>query len=373
MDDFALNQFDGTYLFEHEDEEVRSHREWKTSIFDYDKIEIQNYLISSAMFYLDKYHADGLRVDAVSSMLYLDFGREKGDFKPNILDDNRNLEAIEFLKRLNEKVHEKFNGILMIAEESSAYKKVTDKKGLGFDFKWNMGWMNDTLKYFQMPIDKRQNNQNDLTFSIMYAFNEKFILPFSHDEVVHEKKSLFDKMPGKSIEEKFANYRLLYSYMICHPGKKLLFMGAEIAQIKEWDNFSELSWDLLKKPLNKKFQNFVKDLNHLYLKSPALYEDDFSFNGFKWVDITDRKNSMISYLRISKKTTFLCIHNFSNNFLNNYFLKLENLKKVKQIFDTEIERYGANQKANIAAKISQNGLYFDIMPFTTLIFEVEIE
>jgi len=372
IDDFALNKFDGTYLFEHEDKDLREHPQWTTLVFDYKKKYIQNFLISSAIFYLEKYHIDGLRVDAVSSMLYLDFGRENSQWKKNKFGDNRNLEAIEFIKKLNKKVLDSYPDVLMIAEEASVFKGVTDKKGLNFDLKWNMGWMADTLKYFQNPIDERQNRQDDLTFSIMYAFNEKFILPFSHDEVVHEKKSLFDKMRGDNIFEKFANYRLLYSYMICHPGKKLTFMGAEIAQIKEWDNFSEVSWELLKNPHHKKYQDFVRDINHLYLEKEALYEDDFSFNGFEWVDITDKKNSIISYLRISKKSKLLCIHNFSKNVLKNYFLKIENLKKANLIFNTNLEKYLGNEKEFESVKITSNGLYFDIAAFTTLIFEVQI-
>lgn len=373
IDDFALNKFDGTYLFENADEDMRTLSNWKTSIFDYEKFEIQNFLISSALFYLDKYHIDGLRVDAVSSMLYLDFGKDKGQWTPNKLGENKNLKAIEFIKKLNQKVNENFSDVLMIAEEATAYKNVTNKKGLGFNLKWNMGWMSDTLKYFQADIDKRKNNQNSLTFSIMYAFNENFILPFSHDEVVHEKKSLFDKMRGENIFEKFANYRLLYSYMICHPGKKLTFMGAELAQIKEWDNFSSLSWELLDNIQNQKYQNFVKDINHLYLKSSALYEDDFSFDGFEWIDISDKKNSMISYLRISKKSKFLCIHNFSKNDLQNYFIKLKNIKNANQIFNSNLDEYGGDEKKGLAAKISPDGLYLCVAPFSTLIFEVQID
>ncbi|HEU64799.1 MAG TPA: 1,4-alpha-glucan branching protein GlgB [Chlamydiae bacterium] len=373
IDDFALNKFDGSYLFENADESLREHPQWKTSIFDYEKKEIQNFLISSALFYLEKYHIDGLRVDAVSSMLYLDFGRDKDQWKANKFGDNKNLEAIEFLKKLNKKVLDSYPDILMIAEEASAYKGVTDKKSLGFDFKWNMGWMSDTLKYFVSPIEERQNNQNDLTFSIMYTFNEKFILPFSHDEVVHEKKSLFDKMRGDNIFEKFANYRLLYSFMICHPGKKLTFMGSEIAQIKEWDNFKEINWELLKNLNHRKYQDFVRDINHLYLEKEPLYEDDFSFDGFKWVDISDKKNSIISYLRISKKSKLLCIHNFSKNYLKNYFLKLENLKKANLIFNTNLEKYLGDEKELESVKITPNGLYFDIAAFTTLIFEVQID
>ncbi|NGX40268.1 MAG: 1,4-alpha-glucan branching enzyme GlgB [Candidatus Anoxychlamydiales bacterium] len=373
IDDFALNKFDGSYLFENADESLREHPQWKTSIFDYEKKEIQNFLISSALFYLEKYHIDGLRVDAVSSMLYLDFGRDKDQWKANKFGDNKNLEAIEFLKKLNKKVLDSYPDILMIAEEASAYKGVTDKKSLGFDFKWNMGWMSDTLKYFVSPIEERQNNQNDLTFSIMYTFNEKFILPFSHDEVVHEKKSLFDKMRGDNIFEKFANYRLLYSFMICHPGKKLTFMGSEIAQIKEWDNFKEINWELLKNLNHRKYQDFVRDINHLYLEKEPLYEDDFSFDGFKWVDISDKKNSIISYLRISKKSKLLCIHNFSKNYLKNYFLKLENLKKANLIFNTNLEKYLGSEKELESVKITPNGLYFDIAAFTTLIFEVQID
>ncbi|NGX28083.1 MAG: 1,4-alpha-glucan branching enzyme GlgB [Candidatus Anoxychlamydiales bacterium] len=371
IDDFALNKFDGTKLFEHEDPMLGFNPQWKSAVFDYGKKEIQNFLISSALFYIEKYHIDGLRVDAVSSMLYLDFARKEGEWKKNIHGENLNLEAIDFLKRLNQKIGERFSDVLIIAEEATSFKGVSDKKGLGFDLKWNMGWMNDTLKYFKNDIQERSNKQNDLTFSIMYAFHEKFILPFSHDEVVYEKKSLFDKMQGGDLKEKFANLRLLYSYFMCHPGKKLTFMGSELAVLKEWDNFKELDWELLKKPMHKKYYEFVKDINHLYLKKEALFEDDFSFNGFEWVDIADSKNSIISYLRIAKNSKLLCIHNFSKNDLKNYLIKLKNLKKAKIIFSTNLEKYGGDEKDYEAIKKSEDGLYLYITPFSSLIFEVE--
>ncbi|MBN2478803.1 MAG: 1,4-alpha-glucan branching protein GlgB, partial [Parachlamydiales bacterium] len=375
VDDFALHRFDGTYLFEHNDPKRGFHPQWNTFIFEFGNKQVENFLIASALFYLDKYHIDALRVDAVSSLLYLDFARKKGEWTPNKFGGNENLEAIEFIKHLNKAVKDNFTNVLMIAEEASPFKGVTDKNGLNFDYKWNMGWMTDTLKYFQTKSEFRKKRQGLLTFSLMYAFDEKFILPFSHDEVVHEKNSFFGKMPFDNQDDKFSNLKLLYSYMMCHPGKKLNFMGIELATKKEWDNFCELDWDLLKNEKNKKFNNFVKDINHLYLNSPALYQDDLSFSGFSWVDFEDEKNSVISFIRISKtqKFQYFCIFNFSKNILNNYSIKKnEKFEKIKKlILNTDEKKYGGKGLNIDKIEIKDKNIILTIPSYTALIFEVE--
>ena len=269
-DDFSLNRFDGTALFEHEDPRKGIHPHWHTAIFNYGRKEVTNFLLANALFWFDKMHIDGLRVDAVASMLFLDYGRKEGEWIPNPDGSNFNIDAIEFLKHLNSIVHERFPGVLMIAEESSSYQGVTHKEGLGFDLKWNMGWMNDTLQYFSKDPFFRKFHQNDLTFSLIYAFSERFISVLSHDEVVHGKGSLVNKMPGPDWQ-KFANLRLLYSYLITHPGKKLLFMGGEIGQWNEWYCKAALDWHLLQFPLHHGLSKMVADLNRLLPRvAPAL-------------------------------------------------------------------------------------------------------
>ncbi|MBL7017182.1 MAG: 1,4-alpha-glucan branching protein GlgB [Kiritimatiellales bacterium] len=298
-DAHGLGYFDGSHLYEHSDPRQGEHMDWGTLIPNYGRNEVSGFLLSSAVFWAEEYHLDGLRVDAVASMLYLDYSREEGQWIPNQYGGRENLEAVEFLKHFNSLLHSEYPGFLTFAEESTAFPQVShplDQGGLGFDFKWNMGWMNDTLDYFSKDPVHRKYHQGDLTFSMVYAFSENFILPFSHDEVVHGKASMLDKMPG-DMWQKFANIRLLYSYMFTHPGKKLLFMGCEIGQWKEWDAENSLDWNLLDYDLHKQLQDLVKKLNGLYTSEPALYGIESSWEGFDWIDFHDAESSVVSYLR----------------------------------------------------------------------------
>jgi len=298
-DAHGLGYFDGSHLYEHADPRQGEHMDWGTLIPNFGRNEVSGFLLSSAVFWAEEYHLDGLRVDAVASMLYLDYSREEGQWIPNKYGGRENLEAVEFLKHFNSLVHSEYPGFLTFAEESTAFPQVShplDQGGLGFDFKWNMGWMNDTLDYFSKDPVHRKYHQGDLTFSMVYAFSENFILPFSHDEVVHGKASMLDKMPGDTWQ-KFANLRLLYSYMFTHPGKKLLFMGCEIGQWKEWDAENSLDWNLLDYEPHRKLQTLIKKLNKLYTSEPALYGIESSWEGFDWIDFQDSENSVVAYLR----------------------------------------------------------------------------
>ena len=303
-DEHGLIYFDGTHLYEHEDPKKGFHPDWKSYIFNYGRNEVRNFLVSSAIFWIEKYHIDGLRVDAVASMLYLDYGRKEGEWIPNEYGGKENIEAIHFLKKFNEMVYaSSLEDVQTIAEESTAWPMVSRPAyvgGLGFGMKWNMGWMHDTLDYFSNDPVFRKYRHNQLTFSIWYAFSENFVLPLSHDEVVHGKGSLFGKMSGDEWQ-KFANLRLLYGYMYGHPGKKLLFMGAEIAQWKEWNHEESLEWHTLEYPFHQGVQRWVKDLNHLYKNEPALYELDFSNEGFQWIDFHNWEESVISFIRKGKQ------------------------------------------------------------------------
>ena len=293
-DEHGLANFDGTSLYEHSDPRQGEHPDWGTLIFNYGRDEVRSFLISNALFWLDKYHIDGLRVDAVASMLYLDYSREEGDWIPNRYGGRENLEAITLLKQFNERAHASYPGVLTIAEESTSWGGVSHPTycgGLGFSFKWNMGWMNDTRDYMQRDAIFRQHHHDDLTFSLIYAFSENFLLPLSHDEVVHGKRSLLDQMPG-DLWQKFANLRLLYSYMWTHPGKKLLFMGGELAQWNEWSHEGELQWDLLQWDTHAGIRRLVADLNSLYRREPALHELDHDNAGFEWIDCLSREDSV---------------------------------------------------------------------------------
>jgi 1,4-alpha-glucan branching enzyme len=380
-DDFALARFDGTALYEHEDPRQGFHPHWNTFIFNFGRHEVKNFLISSALSWLDLFHIDGLRVDAVASMLYLDYGREHGQWIPNQWGGKENVDAIEFLRHANSVIHERFPGVITIAEESTSFSSITHplaNGGLGFDFKWNMGWMNDTLRYIQKEPIHRSYHQNELTFGLLYAFSEKFISVLSHDEVVHGKRSLLSKMPG-DIWQKFANLRLLYSYMICQPGKKLLFMGGEVGQWDEWWCGAEVQWFLLNFPYHQGLQDCFRDLNHFYQKNEPLYADDMSFHGFEWVDFSDQSNSVISYFRKvpnSPKALF-CIHNFTPTYYEKYGVPVHGVRKLTEVFNTDDMRYGGSGRVHgpvyCHADRHEKFVRVDIAlpPLATTIYEVE--
>ena len=314
-DEHGLAYFDGTHLYEHADARQGQNPEWNTFVFNFGRNEVRNFLVSNALFWLEKYHMDGLRVDAVASMLYLDYARREGQWIPNREGGRENLEAVEFVKLLNERVHATFPGVMMIAEESTAWPLVSrpvGEGGLGFDFKWNLGWMHDMLDYMSQDPIHRSYHQDRLTFSVMYAFSENFILPFSHDEVVYGKRSMIGKMPGDDWQ-KFANLRLLYGFMFTHPGKKLQFMGNDIGQWAEWNHDGSVDWPVLEFAPHSGLQRWVRDLNTSYRATPALYEWDSDSRGFEWVDCNDRQQSVISFLRrgFSDGQVLLCVCNFT--------------------------------------------------------------
>ena len=349
-DAHGLAQFDGTHLYEHADPRQGSHPDWGTLVYNYGRNEVQNYLISNALFWLDKYHLDGLRVDAVASMLYLDYSRKQGEWIPNQYGGRENLPAIAFLKRMNEEAHQRFPGIITIAEESTSWPSVTKPPylgGLGFSFKWNMGWMNDTLKYFSADPVFRKYEHNKLTFSLLYAFSENFLLPFSHDEVVHGKNSLLHKMPG-DMWQQFANLRLLYAYQYAHPGKKLLFMGEEIGQRREWSEARSLDWDLLQWDLHRGVQRLVFDLNQIYASEPALHQVDFDWHGFEWLDVHDADNSVLSFLRRGKKPEdlVLIVVNATPVVREGYLVGAPQAGYYKEIFNSDAEVYGGSNVGN---------------------------
>jgi 1,4-alpha-glucan branching enzyme len=312
-DDFALANFDGTPLYEHEDPRRGEHRDWGTLIFNYGRNEVRNFLLSSAIYWLEEMHIDGLRVDAVASMLYLDYSRDPGDWIPNVYGGRENLEAITFLRHLNQVTHAEQPGCIIIAEESTSWPQVTrpvDGGGLGFSMKWNMGWMHDTLQYMSREPVHRKYHHHQLTFGLLYAFNENFVLPFSHDEVVHGKGSMLDKMPGDSWQ-RFANLRALYTYMFSYPGKKLLFMGSEFGQYSEWNYDAALPWHLLEDARHSGLRQLLKDLNQLYRQQPALHQFDFQAEGFRWIDCHDGQHSLLSYCRQGSGQTAVVVLNFT--------------------------------------------------------------
>ena len=343
MDGHGLMNFDGTCLYEHKDPRKGYHPDWGSAIFNYDRNEVRAFLVSSAMFWLEKYHIDGIRVDAVASMLYLDFGREEGEWLPNEYGGNENLGAIKFLKQLNESVYGEFKDIAMFAEESSAYPKVSrpvHEGGLGFGYKWNMGWMHDTLRYFKKDPIYREHHHHELTFSFVYMYNENYILPLSHDEVVHMKGSLINKMPG-DYNQKFANLRAMFAYMYAHPGKRLLFMGGEFAQFAEWNFAQSLDWHLLEYPHHKGMQNLISKLNLLYKEEPSLHKGDVEVDGFEWIDNNDYKANVISFMRKGSKRDkpIIVVCNFADHTRENYPLGVPSRGEYKEIFNSQYKEF----------------------------------
>ncbi len=380
-DAHGLGYFDGTALYEHADPLMAEHQDWGTLIFNYGRNEVSNFLLSNALFWLDKYHIDGLRVDAVASMLYLDYSRKPGEWIPNRFGGNENLEAVAFLKRFNEVVHGSNPGILTIAEESTAWPMVsrpTYLGGLGFSMKWNMGWMHDILKYFSYDPIFRKYHQNDLTFALLYAFTENFILVLSHDEVVYGKRSLLDKMPG-DLWQKFANLRLLYSYMYAQPGKKLLFMGGEFGQWWEWNSNASLDWHLLEHEPHRKLQTFLKDLNDLYRREAAMHEIDFSHEGFEWIDFSDYEKSIVSFLRRARNSDdfLLFVFNFTPVPRYNYRIGAPKQGFYREVLNSDSEIYWGSNIGNQGGKHSEPlswheqpfSLSLDLPPLGGLVFK----
>jgi 1,4-alpha-glucan branching enzyme len=357
-DAHGLYEFDGTHLYEHADPREGYHPDWKSYIFNYGRNEVRSFLISNAIFWLEQFHIDGLRVDAVASMLYRDYSRNAGEWIPNHLGGRENLEAISFLRELNEAVHTLQPGTFTIAEESTAFPGVTASVadgGLGFDFKWMMGWMHDTLEYFKKDPLYRSFHQHDLTFSMQYAYSEKFILPLSHDEVVHGKHSLIGKMPGDDWQQA-ANLRLLFAYMYAHPGGKLIFMGGEFGQSHEWQHDFSLDWHLLEQPFHKGLQALIKDLNHLYQDETALYQNNYSHEGFEWIDHNDTQNSVFCWIRKGKKNGdyLLFIMNATPNVLNDYRIGVPYDRALQEILNTDNHVYGGSNRLNNEPVVPDN-------------------
>jgi 1,4-alpha-glucan branching enzyme len=347
-DAHGLARFDGSALYEHEDSRLGEHREWGTLIFNYGRHEVKNFLLSSAFYWLEEFHIDGLRVDAVASMLYLDYSRQEGDWIPNKYGGRENLEAIDFLRDLNKVLHEQHPGILVIAEESTSWPMVSRPVylgGLGFSMKWNMGWMNDTLSYMSKDPIYRHYHHDALTFGLLYAFNENFMLPLSHDEVVHGKKSLLYKMPGDEWQQ-FSNLRLLYTMMFTYPGKKLLFMGGEFGQGEEWNESRPLDWYTLAYPFHQGVQMAVKDLNHLYRTLLPLHCHDFESEGFEWIDCHDSAQSILSYLRLNGEDFVVVILNFTPVPRTNYRLGVPKAGVYSECFNSDSTYYGGSNMGN---------------------------
>ena len=348
-DSFALARFDGTALYEHEDPRLGEHQDWGTLIFNYGRNEVRNFLLANAHFWLSEFHIDGLRVDAVASMLYLDYSRKAGQWLPNKFGGRENIDAVEFFRELNVMTHERFPGTLTLAEESTSWPMVsrpTYLGGLGFSMKWNMGWMNDTLAYIEHEPVHRRYHHNSLTFGQLYNYTENFMLPFSHDEVVHGKKSLLDKMPGDPWQ-KFANLRLLFTYQMTYPGKKLNFMGNEFAQGHEWKVSSELDWYLLGRSEHSGVQSSLRDLNRLYANVPALHEQDFSPEGFDWLDCNNADQSVLSFRRFARDGSYVVvILNFTPVPRDNYRVGVQHKGRYREIFNSDSHFYGGSNMGN---------------------------
>jgi len=366
-DEAGLGYFDGSHLYEHADPRQAEQPDWNTFVFNYGRHEVQSFLISNALFWFDKYHVDGLRVDAVASMLYLDYGRREGEWVPNRYGGKENIDAIHFLRAVNERVYESFPDVMIIAEESTAWPQVsrpTYLGGLGFGLKWNMGWMHDMLDYMSEDPIFRSYHHNLITFSLVYAFTENFVLPFSHDEVVYGKGSMLRKMPGDEWQ-KFANLRLLYGFMFGHPGKKLLFMGDEFGQWSEWDHEVSLEWDLLKKPFHAGLKRWVRDLNTLYRGQSSLHEYDFNPAGFEWVDCKDSQRSIISFLRRGRgaEDQILFVCNFTPVVRDNYRVGVPLEGSWREILNSDAALYGGSGQGNFGG-LSTIPLPIHGRPFT---------
>jgi len=349
-DEFSLGRFDGTALFEHADPRQGDHPEWGTYIFNYGRAEVRNFLTASALYWLSEFHADGLRVDAVASMIYLDYARREGEWIPNAFGGRENLDAISFIKKLNQDVYRLNPGIMMIAEESTAWTGVSRPVflgGLGFGFKWDMGWMHDTLEYFANDPIHRKYHHNKLTFRMLYGFTENFVLPLSHDEVVYGKGSLIRKMPGDEWQ-KFANLRLMFGYMYAQPGKKLLFMGDEFGQVREWSHDGGLEWEVLQYPAHQGLQNLVEQLNRLYANEPALHELDADPKGFEWIDCNDNAASTLSLLRKGKsaKQQIVVVCNFTPVPRIGYRLGVPGGGFWRELLNSDAKEYGGSGMGN---------------------------
>lgn len=384
-DAHGLGRFDGTALYEHENPLQGEHPEWGTYVFNYSRSEVKNFLVSNAIFWLEEYHIDGLRVDAVTSMIYLDYGRHDNGWIKNKWGGRENVEAIEFIKYLNTIVFKYFPGVVTIAEESTSWPFISKPVylgGLGFSFKWNMGWMNDYLKYISMDPVYRKYNHNYLTFSIMYALNENYVLVLSHDEVVYGKRSMIAKMPGE-YDMKFAGLRAAYGFMYGHPGKKLLFMGSEFGQFNEWDFHKGLDWNLLDYPMHRALRNFVRDLNKLYLNEEVMYESDYEAHGFEWIDCKDTDRSIVSFIRRGKdkKLFLLFVCNFTPVHYDEYRIGSPIDGIYKEIFNSDSKYYGGSNLGNLGEIITDKIAYHNkpfsmkvnIPPFGFLVFKPEVD
>ncbi|MFO8182558.1 MAG: 1,4-alpha-glucan branching protein GlgB [Candidatus Aegiribacteria sp.] len=355
-DSSGLARFDGTALYEHEDPRMGTHPDWHTLVFNYDRKEVRNFLVASGLFWLDKYHIDGLRVDAVASMLYLDYSRKEGEWVPNVYGGRENLGAIEFLKTLNSIVSRDFPGAMTIAEESTSWPGVTaplDSGGLGFTFKWNMGWMHDTLNFFSREPVHRRHHINDLTFSLLYAFSEKFILPFSHDEVVHGKSSMLGKCPGDRWQQ-FANMRLIFAYQWAHPGKQLIFMGSEFGQWREWEHSGQLDWELLEYDDHRNLSKLVADLNTIIAANPAFHGSDCTPRGFRWIDFSDSLSTVVSFLRTSESGEHVvCVFNMTPVMREDYHIGVPYEGTYIETVNTDSRIYGGSGKGNLGRVVSR--------------------
>ena len=381
-DAFGLAEFDGQCIYEHPDSRLGEHPDWGTKIFNYGKTEVKNFLIANALYWIKEFHIDGLRVDAVASMLYLDYGKQDGQWVANKYGGNQNLEAIEFFKHFNSVIRGTFPGVMTIAEESTAWPKVTarvEDDGLGFSFKWNMGWMHDFCEYMKLDPLFKKNNHHALTFAMSYNSSENYILPLSHDEVVHLKCSMVNKMPGYQVD-KYANLRTGYTFMFGHAGKKLLFMGQEFGQEREWSEARELDWFLLENPLNKGMQDYVKELLKLYTSNPAMYENDNNWDGFEWINCNDNDRSIYSFVRKTAdgKKKFLFVLNMTPIQRDDYRVGVDSSKKCKLVLNSDDVRFGGNGN-EIPAEIKPEkgecdgkpySIGFSLPPFASAVFQI---